>query len=126
MMARVYIAGPMTGYPDHNYPAFFEAERILEENGFEVVNPARLHGGFDVQSALLMRASNPKTWHEYIRADLREMLTCDAVFTLPGWAASKGAQLEVGIAEQVGMNIIHDFDLFPRGVVCLTRSSEEM
>ena len=38
----IYVAGPMRGYEDFNYPAFHEAERILESIGWDVVNPAKM------------------------------------------------------------------------------------
>jgi len=28
---KVYISGPMTGYKDFNYPAFFAAEKFLKD-----------------------------------------------------------------------------------------------
>ena len=37
----VYIAGPMTGLPDLNYPAFNAAEEALTAAGHAVLNPAR-------------------------------------------------------------------------------------
>ena len=39
-MTRVYIAGPMTGLPDFNYPAFNAAAAKLRALGLEVLNPA--------------------------------------------------------------------------------------
>ena len=38
----IYVAGPMRGYEEFNYPAFYEAERILESIGWDVVNPAKM------------------------------------------------------------------------------------
>ncbi len=38
----VYIAGPMTGLPDYNYPAFEKAERDLTARGYlrqNIINP---------------------------------------------------------------------------------------
>ncbi len=36
---RLYIAGPMTGLPDFNYPAFEEARAQLESEGYAVLCP---------------------------------------------------------------------------------------
>ena len=41
---RIYIAGPMTGLPDSNYPAFHAAEARLQALGHEPHNPARNPG----------------------------------------------------------------------------------
>src|SRR3546814_10570753 len=41
MSKTIYIAGPMSGYPEWNYPAFFRAEYTLEREGWDVKNPAR-------------------------------------------------------------------------------------
>jgi hypothetical protein len=41
LMNRVYLAGPMRGYSDFNFPAFMAAEALLLEQGaYEVFNPA--------------------------------------------------------------------------------------
>lgn len=37
---KLYIAGPMTGLPEFNYPAFMDAERRLIAAGYEIENPA--------------------------------------------------------------------------------------
>ena len=42
---RIYIAGPMTGHAEHNFPAFHAAAKRLHEAGWEVVNPADNFGG---------------------------------------------------------------------------------
>lgn len=39
---RLYISGPMTDMPNHNYLAFNEAAKQLREAGYEVLNPAEL------------------------------------------------------------------------------------
>ena len=42
-MPSIYIAGPMTGYAELNYPAFHSAAETLRRMGFEVVSPAELN-----------------------------------------------------------------------------------
>ena len=42
-MTRIYIAGPMTGIPEHNYPAFHAAVAKLRAGGDAVSRPVDLH-----------------------------------------------------------------------------------
>ena len=93
MKQRVYIAGPMTGLPDFNYPAFHEAAAKLRAMGYEVVNPAEND-----------RDTNDP-WEVFLREALQKMLTCDAVALLQGWALSRGARLEVHVANAIGMRV---------------------
>ena len=37
---KVYVAGPMRGIPEFNFPAFFAAADKLRGDGFAVFNPA--------------------------------------------------------------------------------------
>ncbi|CAE6905944.1 MULTISPECIES: DUF4406 domain-containing protein [Pseudomonas] len=91
-MQRIYLSGPMTGCPDFNYPAFHAEADRLRSLGFDVESPAE----------------NPpqESWEEYLRWGLAQMLTCDSVALLPGWGISKGAQLEVSVAEKLKMTIV--------------------
>lgn len=40
---KLYIAGPMTGLPDLDFPAFHEAAAKLRAQGHEVINPAEIN-----------------------------------------------------------------------------------
>jgi Domain of unknown function (DUF4406) len=91
---RIYIAGPMTGLPDLNFPAFHAEAARLRALGWEVVNPAELN--LD-PSAL---------WADCMRADITALVTCKFIRLLPGWEKSKGATLEAHIAERLGMHVI--------------------
>ena len=88
----VYLAGPMTGYPDFNFPAFNVAAARWREKHAKVINPAELDGG---------KTGEP--WEYYLRRDIPHLLSADAVAVLPGWRQSRGARLEVVIAEAMGM-----------------------
>lgn len=90
---KLYIAGPMTGLDDHNFPAFNEAAVLLEECGYTVENPAD-QGVIDGWE-----------WHQYLRVDLAKMLKCEGVATLLGWTTSRGAKLEVHVARELGMQV---------------------
>jgi hypothetical protein len=90
----VYVAGPMSGLPEFNYPAFMEAERLLKEKNYRVENPA-------CNSAPL----NP-TWENYMRLTIPQMLRCRGIALLDGWEDSRGAKLEVQIAVALGDMIV--------------------
>lgn len=90
---RIYVAGPMTGLPDHNLPAFEAAAAALRAAGRRPVNPGR-------------RGVVPGwTWRDYMRRALHDLVDCDAVALLPGWRNSRGAALERNVAEGLGMDV---------------------
>lgn len=93
-MTRVYISGGMTGLPNHNFPAFDAEAALWAAAGYEVENPAD-KGIVDGWS-----------WEEYLRYDLKKLLDCDMVVTLPGWENSRGANLEVYVARSLGMRVV--------------------
>ena len=91
----VYVAGPMTGRPDLNYPAFDTAAKHLRGYGFAVENPAE------------NEQPNPTpTWEDWMRLGLTQMLRCNSVLLLPGWHTSKGAVIEARIALDLGLLVI--------------------
>lgn len=90
---RCYIAGPMTGLPDLNFPAFHSAAAKLRAAGIDAVNPAEIC------------PDQSKTWSECMRADIRELVTCDAIVLLDGWWKSRGASIEFMLANVIGMRI---------------------
>jgi len=85
-----YISGPMTGYADFNRSAFFDTELELNKKGFSCFNPARA----DLPAG--------STWLDYMREDIKGLMDCDTIYLLDGWQNSKGATLELSIAEKLG------------------------
>lgn len=94
---KLYIAGPMKGYPSHNWPAFDEEARLLREAGYEVVTPTEVNGTYEEAAKL--------AYETCLRNDLKAMLECDAVATLPGYTQSFGATLECHIANCLKMEV---------------------
>jgi hypothetical protein len=99
-MTKIYISGPMTGYPEYNYPAFFEAESHLafELSDVNILNPARIDDG-----------EEQKFQHEriyYIRKSIELLLEATHIFVLPGWEKSEGAKLEIAIAKELGLKFL--------------------
>lgn len=108
-MTRVYVAGPMTGIPDLNFPAFHREASRLRAEGVEVVNPAEINGGADelVAMAGMDESQLAAHWRACMRNDIREMVLCDCIVLLPGWERSKGASLEHYIARQLDMKVVY-------------------
>lgn len=71
---RAYIAGPMTGLPDWNFPAFHAAAARWRGYGWVVVNPAE---AFDGDTALPYR--------RYVEKDVQDLKGCQAIVLLDGW-----------------------------------------
>jgi hypothetical protein len=102
---KVYLAGPMTGLPDFNYPAFHAAAATLRAAGHEVLNPAEHFGG-----------DQTREYSQYMRAAIGALLTAEAIFTLPGWRESEGAKFERLIAGKLGLPHLNESN-FERGLV---------
>ncbi|WP_081265149.1 DUF4406 domain-containing protein [Pseudomonas fluorescens] len=96
---RLYLAGPMTGFEDFNFPAFNKIAADLRARGYVVENPAE-HGLVDGAD----RA-------DYMAYDLTRLGLCGQVAVLPGWENSKGARLKVHIARELGMPVANAHDL---------------
>lgn len=72
----------MTNLPNFNREAFHAAAQLWRDAGWEVVNPVDID------------ASDHKPKYIYMRQDIRELVTCDAIANLPGWRDSDGARSE--------------------------------
>lgn len=90
---KLYVAGPMTGLPEFNYPAFREATERLVALGWAVEDPST-----NVNPT-------PDDYHGWLRAGLAQLITCQGVALLEGWEASGGARLEVNVAATLGMHV---------------------
>lgn len=97
-----YIAGPMTGYPEFNYPAFKAAAEELRARGFTVLSPTE-HTNDDPPDSY----TDERPYGYYLRCSLRLLLDCDEIVLLPGWEDSRGATLEREVAAALGMPITH-------------------
>lgn len=96
---RIYIAGPMRGHVDLNFPTFRATAEYLRSLGHEVLNPVEIgekHFGDDV-------SLHPS---QYLMKDIMELLTCDTLCLLAGWQHSVGARCEVAIAITLGFKFI--------------------
>lgn len=91
---RWYLSGPVSGYPDNNREQFTRVAHQLRECGYDIVSPLE----FGEIPGL--------SWASYLREDIKVLMTCDGVVTLPGWQESRGATLEVHIAHALGMQVL--------------------
>lgn len=108
---KVYLAGPMRGIPQFNFPAFKDATARLRADGYTVFSPAErdIEAGFD---PIDMDGNENLAEHGF---DLREALGADlawitehahTVAVLPGWENSKGVAAEVATARALGLRVM--------------------
>jgi hypothetical protein len=107
---KLYLAGPMTGYPLFNFPAFDEAARRGRELGFVIVSPAEIDRfiGFDEHCTIghfEPRLADYFDTNLTILRDVGLILTCDGIALLPGWSRSKGATAEMCVARWAGKTL---------------------
>ncbi|UIW13283.1 nucleoside deoxyribosyltransferase [Arthrobacter phage Crewmate] len=100
---RLYLAGPMTGYPRWNFDAFLAGASALRRAGFDVLCPAEadLAEGFDPDAP----AHHFTREHllAALRRDAEMVLSSDGVALLDGWRHSKGALAERALARAAGL-----------------------
>jgi hypothetical protein len=92
---KVWITGPI-----ENAPAFESTAARLWALGFDVVDH------FDTAE----RMQEDDSWLDFMTADIRVMLGCDAVFVLVGWEESREACIEVDLANALGIPVFMSAD----------------
>lgn len=115
---KIYLAGPMTGIPNFNFPKFNAVASHLRDQGHEVFNPAerdiQRHGGIDISAG--NSSGDPALAAKVHGFSLREALAddtayickeADTIAMLPGWENSKGARAEHALAFALGHQIIY-------------------
>lgn len=89
----IYISGPMSGVKNYNRELFELAKQVLIDAGLKVLSP------LDCISTVL-----DPTYIDNLRADIGEMIWCEAIAFLPGWLDSIGAKAEMSIAKALAMD----------------------
>lgn len=113
---RIYLAGPMRGYPEFNFPTFHAVAWALRQDGHEVFSPAEKdierHGGVDIskgnkQGSIEQAQSEHKfSLRQALSQDLDYICnTANMIVMLPGWEVSNGSRAEhaTAVALQSGM-----------------------
>jgi hypothetical protein len=91
---RLYLAGPMRGKPDLNFPAFRAAAAKLREAGHFVFDPSEsLPGDASIRECMATDLS----WIA---------LHAEGIALLPGWDHSRGAKAELALAHAIGLHVM--------------------
>lgn len=103
---KIYLAGPMRGMKEHNFPAFHFAAAKLRQEGYEVFSPAEK--GEEVGFIKDPNLQNKLAFRRLVfKLDLTWICEhADCVALLPGWDQSKGALAERAAAEAVGLTVM--------------------
>jgi uncharacterized protein DUF4406 len=118
----IYLAGPMQGIPEFNFPRFNAIAWAIRQDGHRVFNPAQRDieraGGVDISKGNTEGKLNEETKkHFSLREALADdtnfiCLEADTIALLPGWEKSNGAQAEHRLAVALGHEIAYlDLDL---------------
>lgn len=87
----IYLSGKITGEPDLGVAAFTIAQYVLEDHGYTVLNPTTIEGDLN------------NSWEWWMKRALSMMMEAQGVAMLPDWNLSRGAQIEYGLAQHLGM-----------------------
>lgn len=108
---KFYLAGPMTGVPQFNYPLFDKVSAQLRAMGLEIVSPAELDDPETRKQALASPDGklqdgrlNGQTWGDMLARDIKLIADggIDGIVVLPDWEFSRGARMEVFTAINLG------------------------
>lgn len=94
-----YLAGPMSGYPEYNFPTFVWFAEALRMSGIKIAAPHEIDHGETPET----RGS--LSYRTYMDAGLAMLETCQGIILLPGWPQSSGACAELSRSIDFGMPV---------------------
>lgn len=111
---KIYLAGPMRGIPNFNFPAFDYAAAKLREDGHFVFSPAerdRAAYGDGIENNPTgdeSKVTNPEcTIEDCMAADCEWICrNADTIAVLPGWEKSSGAGAETSLGKALGLSFL--------------------
>ena len=80
---KIYISGAITGTDDY-MERFAKAEKKVTEQGYSVVNPAKVNA----------QLPEDTSYEEYMKMCFCMLDMCDEIFMLKGWSKSCGSNRE--------------------------------
>ena len=99
---KCYISGKITGLTIEEARENFEKASLHARFlGYEPVNP------MEIISIGEEPKSENQRWSWYMKADLKEMMDCDAILMQDNWEDSKGAIIEHNLAKDLGFIIMY-------------------
>jgi hypothetical protein len=114
---KLYLAGPMRGIPEFNFPAFAAAAAMLRAQGHEVFSPAekdtQRHGTNIGAGNATGSIEEAAAKHGFsLRVALGEDLDwicehAEGIALLPGWEKSSGAKAEWATSVALGLHFIY-------------------
>lgn len=105
---KIYISGKISGLPyDEVQERFNSAEDLLNEIGFDVVNP--LKNGLEQE----------RSWNEHLCKDIEMLLPCDAIYMMDNWVDSTGASIEYDIAMRMKKDVWFESNVVRNNLVVL-------
>lgn len=102
---KLYIAGPMRGYPEFNFPEFHRVAADLRARGFEVISPAEMESSLGVSYE---EGNSIPYMREAMRRDTDAICDCDGVYLMFGWQQSRGACAEKALADAIGLKVLYE------------------
>ena len=102
---KVYISGPMSGLDDNNRDEFSRMASLLQAKGHEPVNPHDIvpTRKIKITAGYIEEPIKDPKYLDYLKADIAVLMTCDAYVLLDGWGDSRGARIEKGLADDLGI-----------------------
>ena len=94
---KIYISGAISNTDDF-MERFAKAEKELTENGYSVVNPAKVNA----------QLPEDTTYEEYMKMSFCMLDMCESIYMLQGWEKSCGANREYGYALAKDMIIMYE------------------
>ena len=102
-MSRIYICGPMRGINLDNHPEFDRIEKLWKEAGHDPISPAYLaralgkgDGNYNSSRAFMKQV---------MIIDCVVICNCDGIALMKRWEKSRGATMELALAQSLGIAI---------------------